>query len=383
MVGYGNMRTPTPSIEIANGDETAKSFAAFGQATYTPAALEALHILGGVRYTRDSKDAGGIFTRFGTGPASSLISGSDTWTATTYKVGLSYDLTQSSLLYANTSTGYKAGGFGYGPGTTSAGPIYAPEKIRAYEVGSKNRFFDNRLQVNVEGYYYKYQDYQTNLVLFSSTIPGPPVLTVSTAGRANYKGGAIDVQWAVTNADLLRVNFSRISAEYDSFNLSAPPGYTLVPGSTVTTTDLAGTDITGVPKWSGVASFEHTFRLSSGSLNAQLASNFRGPMKFSVNDVNGTANAAESAYAVASPTALEPGRKLITFGDDTSWAMFDFSLRYEPEAGDWAVTGYVHNIADKDHPNFGVYGSSTHLFTETFYPPRTYGVIFSIKLKGT
>jgi len=40
----------------------------------------------------------------------------------------------------------------------------APEVLTAYEFGSKNRFMDNKLQVNGALYYYHYGAYQLNNV---------------------------------------------------------------------------------------------------------------------------------------------------------------------------------------------------------------------------
>jgi len=59
------------------------------------------------------------------------------------------------LLYAKLDRGYKSGGF-------QAGTVgnYKPEKIWAYALGSKSEFFDQRLTVNLEGFFYAYQDLQ-------------------------------------------------------------------------------------------------------------------------------------------------------------------------------------------------------------------------------
>jgi iron complex outermembrane receptor protein len=63
------------------------------------------------------------------------------------------------LLYAGIDRGYKSGGFGLG----GVGG-YLPEKIWAYTLGSKSEFFDQRLQVNLEGFAYNYQDMQIALI---------------------------------------------------------------------------------------------------------------------------------------------------------------------------------------------------------------------------
>jgi iron complex outermembrane receptor protein len=59
------------------------------------------------------------------------------------------------LFYAKIDRGAKSGGF-------RAGTVgeYLPEKIWAYAVGSKSNIFDDRLQVNIEGFFYAYEDMQ-------------------------------------------------------------------------------------------------------------------------------------------------------------------------------------------------------------------------------
>jgi outer membrane receptor for monomeric catechols len=118
-----------------------------GQATYTPSGLDALHLTAGGRVESDYAMQRGTFTQFGTHTVVLLPQSFNTWHAGTYKVDVGYDLTANSLLYAATATAFKAGGYGYGPGVDPAvGPVTQPEHIRAYEIGSKNRFLDQTLQ---------------------------------------------------------------------------------------------------------------------------------------------------------------------------------------------------------------------------------------------
>ncbi len=59
------------------------------------------------------------------------------------------------LLYAKIDRGAKSGGF-------RAGTVgeYDPEKIWAYALGSKSNVFDDRLQINLEGFFYAYDGMQ-------------------------------------------------------------------------------------------------------------------------------------------------------------------------------------------------------------------------------
>jgi iron complex outermembrane receptor protein len=68
--------------------------------------------------------------------------------------------TQDQLLfYAGIDRGFKSGGFASG-GVGN----YKPEQIWAYTLGAKSEFFDSRLQLNVEGFFYAYEDMQLALI---------------------------------------------------------------------------------------------------------------------------------------------------------------------------------------------------------------------------
>ena len=100
--------------------------------------------------TRRSAERANLLESFG---------GKLTFSDTTWKAGLEYDVTSASMLYFTASTGFKAGGINQ---TVAPNNTYQPEKITAYEFGSRNRFFDNRLQVNIEGFYWDYTNQQNH-----------------------------------------------------------------------------------------------------------------------------------------------------------------------------------------------------------------------------
>ncbi len=90
-----------------------------------------------------------------------------TWNRVTWQAGLDDQLTATNMLYAKVATGYKAGGFDnfvavYGP--------YKPETLTDYEIGSKNRFLDDRVQANIGAFYYDYTNLQAPV--FISTTGG-------------------------------------------------------------------------------------------------------------------------------------------------------------------------------------------------------------------
>jgi outer membrane receptor protein involved in Fe transport len=69
--------------------------------------------------------------------------------------------TDQTLFYASLSSGYRNGGVN----ATGPKPIFAPETVTAYELGTRNTLLDNRLTLNATAFYYKYGDYQISKAL--------------------------------------------------------------------------------------------------------------------------------------------------------------------------------------------------------------------------
>jgi outer membrane receptor protein involved in Fe transport len=84
----------------------------------------------------------------------------------TYRVSADWSphlsFTDSTLLYGSVSTGYRNGGVN-GDGTPV--PVYRPETITAFEVGTRNTLLDGRGTINATAFYYNYADYQIGKAL--------------------------------------------------------------------------------------------------------------------------------------------------------------------------------------------------------------------------
>ncbi|MBI1200320.1 MAG: TonB-dependent receptor [Phenylobacterium sp.] len=84
------------------------------------------------------------------------------------------DFTNDTLVYAFYSRGYKAGGlnpaFSPGIGLVPTSPIFKPEFINSFEVGTKNTLADGTLQLNLTGFYYDYKGYQVSKIINRTSI---------------------------------------------------------------------------------------------------------------------------------------------------------------------------------------------------------------------
>jgi iron complex outermembrane receptor protein len=307
----------------------------------------------------------GIFTQFGTGPIALTPPKSNHWSKGTGTFGLNYDVTQGSMVYAKVSTGYEAGGFSYGPGVNpAAGPVYGPETITAYEIGNKNTFFDGTVRFNWAAWIYKYKDYQTNLALFANAVPGPPVLTATSAGKAHYHGASADLEWAVTKNDLLKGSVTFLTAHYDEFVAPAPPGYTTIPGVPNAPEVLTGEPIYTIPAADGTVSYDHIFGLPRGSFDWQLSANFKGNTLL--------AETAENGFGL-----VQMYQK--------AFVLWNTSLRYDSQNGKWSATLYDNNIANSIKYRSGAistpsYTAPGYYESAQLYDPRIIGLILQAHL---
>ena len=83
------------------------------------------------------------------------------------------DFTDSTLIYASYSRGYKSGGFNPGVQSDIAAGIataFKPEGIDAFELGTKNTLLDGTLQANMALWYYNYQDFQVSSIIANTSV---------------------------------------------------------------------------------------------------------------------------------------------------------------------------------------------------------------------
>jgi outer membrane receptor protein involved in Fe transport len=109
------------------------------------------------------------------------------------------DFTDSTMVYASYSRGYKAGGSNPGVQSTNLAGIsqsYAPEGVDAYELGTKNTLMNGTLQANVTLWHYDYYNYQISQIVANSAI--------TTSVNAKLSG--IEAEFKIAASD--RLEFS-------------------------------------------------------------------------------------------------------------------------------------------------------------------------------
>jgi iron complex outermembrane receptor protein len=333
---YGADGLPNFAFDIIGGRATSK--AVFGQVTYP--ITDALRLTGGARYTDEKKSVPGIATFFSpTGlPTTVNTGGTSSVNRVTWKAGIDYDLSSRNLLYATVSTGFKSGGVNQVPPGTSFTPAYIPEKIIAYQVGSKNRFLNNRLQVNAEVFYYDYRNYQTFQIQVDSTgaVPGFFFSTVNSQKLTNY-GGEVEVEALLSPVDRISLSAAFLHARFDRF---------VLPG-----VDYSNNDLQAAPDYSFSAAYQHRFELAGGD---EIIVDIDSKL------VGGHYIDNSNAGYTYQPTYTRSGA----------------SLTWQDGNGNWQVSAFVRNIENKARLSsaIGIYPQVGPGEIVAVYPPRTYGV---------
>ncbi|HWU04189.1 MAG TPA: TonB-dependent receptor, partial [Novosphingobium sp.] len=235
--------TPLNFIRYIDDKQNTKSYAAFGQFTYsfTPK----LSLTAGLRYTSETKR----YFRTTTPITSSSIypititstfvfpnslpapyNGYDhaTFRAWTPSATLSYKPTDNTMLYASASRGFKSGGFngrvnGLSDvtlsvnGTTQVVPTFKPETVWTYEGGAKATFLNGRVQLSGDVFYSDYRDFQARVGGGNTGITGGS-FPVINAGKLRIWG--IEYEASVRPTDALTVGLSvgYLNAKYLEFN---------------------------------------------------------------------------------------------------------------------------------------------------------------------
>jgi iron complex outermembrane receptor protein len=125
----------------------------------------------------------------------------------TWRAGVEFDVTPRSLLYATVETGYRSGGFSLSAGYET----FQPEYLTAYTIGSKNRFWNNRVQFNLEAFYWDYTNQQVNHS--GIDLNGNQGQFTQNVGNSKIKGVEADLQLKATRTTLLSANIQYLDLE--------------------------------------------------------------------------------------------------------------------------------------------------------------------------
>jgi iron complex outermembrane receptor protein len=343
-------------------DEGIRDLAAFAQTTIP--ITSALRLTAGVRETSNRK----IVDYVNNPAAETFGEGYLTpWRTTlstnqfTYKAGLEGDLTASSLLYAQVSSGFVAGGFNFNNDST-----FQPETLTAFEIGSKSRFLQDTLQINAEIFDNEIKNAQTfyqlaNPFLNGTTITAPQFVNQVEPATARSYGGELEVAYLVTRQDRFDFSAAYLHARFRHFtdpclayggsNMSGPCAGVWPPIPGLVHVAYDGGVMPQSPTWTLTAAYEHTFTFSNGAtVMAHADTRFY------------TQNYLVFTYLDPFPP-FPPGTDSVPQA-----TVSNASLSYASPRGKWNFQGWIKNIENTPLKT-GAFGPNLQLAD-----PRTYGV---------
>ncbi|MGH7481151.1 MAG: TonB-dependent receptor domain-containing protein, partial [Longimicrobiales bacterium] len=268
----------------------------------------------------------------------------------TWRAAFDWDVTGRNFLFASYETGFKSGGFFF----SNDAQVFRPEHLEAYTLGSRNRLLDDRLEVNVEAFHWRYDDQQISTIMQDSL--GATNLGTRNVGNSTMNGVEVEAQWLLTDAARLRLDAQYLDATYDDFRYvtplgSGPPvsGCEVTPGTDGFLVDCSGRRAPYAPEWSVNLGAEHSFALR--------------------NDARLTAG-ARLHYRSRTLTGLD--FTPLEYQDD--YASLGLSLTYAASDDRYYAAVFCNNVTDETvvastfQPPFGSF------VVGTLRPPRLFGL---------
>lgn len=341
---------------------------------------DSFRVLAGIRYTDETRGLFGETTTYANIPTVPLCPAGITLPyptyiyclraradnevqndAVTWRVGAELDLAPQSMAYFRVDRGFKSGGIFSG---AAPGNDYKPEFLTSYAGGIRNRFFDNRLQLNVEGFYWDYTDYQFTFVNFDER--GISALVTRNVGAARIYGGSVDVVWRPSRQDTITANVEYLNARFTSFVYTTPlasdpnrecpslgvVGQVTPPGRPPVNLygyNCAGAALPRAPKWQIRAGWNHEFPLA-----------------------NGAAIIADADAQYSSSYKLDLTK--VAFLTQDPYVLLNAQLTYRSADERWTISAWMRNITNEAVYNDARRYGTTNFAGADIRPPRTFGV---------
>lgn len=359
-------------LDFTTVTTTTAQNAVYGEVTYP--LTDRLRVTGGLRNSWDHR----TFQFTNNGALVVDNSGANTFPINfshfDYRGGLEFDVAPRSMAYATISTGYRPGGYS-GYSAASGGPLpFQSEVNTAEEIGLKNRFFGNRLQVNFDVFHYNISNYQ-DLDKYSGFVPstggaacsnGDPRISclVPTFGVLAYTWGAeTQIRAMLTPDDAVHLNATWLDSRFSkhqkscatvgltaaALTMTCPDGYNDQVTGALAFYDIAGAVQPHSPKFSMTIGYDHTFHLGGRGTLAVGGSGFYS-----------------AGYWV------NPVEDAALYGYQPSYWLGEFHARIATVDDRYSISAYIRNVS-----NYAV--KQSVLPATSIGDPRTFGFTLGAK----
>lgn len=220
-----------------------KGIALFGQGTYS--LTDAWRLTAGGRISYDKRRARGVSPDVGNPEYRFKRS----FENVDFKIGTEYDLSPTVMAYLTYQTAYQPGTFNEVPATPTQDNLINSPKLSSFTGGLKSRLLDNRLQINVEAFYYSYRDLL--LQAYDASKPYNPIFNA----KAETYGVQLDLLFQPTPDDRLSGSLGYLHARTKEYRVAGLEQF-------------EGLSLPYAADWTINVAYSHDFQLNSGYIRA-------------------------------------------------------------------------------------------------------------------
>lgn len=329
-------------------DQTTTALAVYGDLSYDVSDRLSLSV--GVRVTEEEKDfhrvqeffaaTTPLVPQIGTGFRATDVDASETFSNTSPRISVSYDLTDDVTTYASIGRGFKSGGFDGRSNSGFEAQPFDAETLTAYEAGFKGSFADGAIFASAAVFLNEYEDLQVSSF---SEQNGAFAAIFTNAAEAQIAGFELESSWQATENLRFDLAAGYLDAEYDEFigENGADVSGTLTPAN--------------APDWTGrlAANYRHSLGPQSELVFAAAAA-YRG-------DVYPTVSSSE---------ILRQG----------GYTLYDASVGFEFADGRYSLLLAGRNLSDKEYRTQGFDLSDSLGYQLGYYgAPRTVSLTASVR----
>ena len=272
------------------------------------------------------------------------VSASENWTNFSPKGTVDYRLRDNVLLFGSISRGFKSGGFPAAPASADVFRVLEPETVTSYEIGVKSDWLEDRLRLNVTGFFADYKDLQFQQFGAVAGSDFGQFLTDNADGAEVF---GLEVEFTLLPIRDLRFDgsWSYMDSEYTDYLVPVDQDLT-TPG--LQPLDVSGQQLTRTPEHKYSLSGVYTWNRSNGQ-----RVDYR--VDYSYTD--------DQRADIISTATVQP-----------SYDLWDASVNWTSADSRWEVSAWVKNLADEEyvHHTYIIGPGDISVFGD----PRTWGLTF-------
>jgi len=332
-------------IRVGGGTGKFQTFGAFGAADWGFTDTLTLNL--GVRYTYEKKSAtiGTVRAGGGNYDARTFIpdfQDEKSWQFVTPKVGLQWQPARETQAYAFFAKGFRSGGYNFRNTLTGASPgPFDSEKQNSYEIGLKQKLFDNRARINLAAFTNTINNIQREIQTAVANVGVASV--IANVGKVRVRGFEGEAQFSVTDRLLVSGNFGYTQSKYLDLI------FDLTGDGVINAADYA-LKLPRQAPWTYGASIVYDLPIAGGTLSSRGSYNHRD-RNFHTDNNLGVIDAND---------------------------IFDMNLTFKPTDGNWSLSIYGNNLTNEtiitsnavltDIPSFGGDGPTGPRPVPTYAP---------------